>query len=992
VKLEELNKYYNKFKFGEDIFHHLMQKQIKEILLISSIFDAYVLEQDSRLSEQVYGEYKQLNLMMAPRITTISFTDDIDSALNEKKYDAVIIMMRVGVETPGMLSKKIRKYDNDLPILLLLNKISYIELIEQKPEILLPFNEVFIWNGDSKLFVAMIKLMEDLLNVENDTIVGDIRIILFIESSIDYYSTFLPLMYSVKMQLIQELFDTEVDFVNKRLKMRASPKIIMAHNYEEAISIYNKYKDNILSVISNANLKVNGKFDSHGGLKLIRKIRKENPIMPMVLQSADENNVIEARKINVEFLYKYSNSLFHDLKEFIKSNLGFGEFVFRDANDNELARAKTLYHLEKTLEIIPEESIIHHIKKNQFSAWLMAHSEIGIAKILKDITADEFGSTEEIRQYLLTTIRNVRLRQNRGKVINFNPTIFTEEDKIIQLANGSLGGKGRGLAFLNALLVTLDLDKEFENANVKLPKTAIIGTNEFDKFLDNNNIISSAVIQNDDQGINEYFLRGELSSELIAKLEILIQNVRVPLAIRSSGLLEDSQSQPFAGIYQTFMLPNNDPDDDVRLKQLCDTIKLVLASPFLKNARKYIESISYKIEEEKMAVIIQEVVGSKDKEDLFYPHFAGAAQSYNFYPPKDMTHEDGIVALAAGLGKAVVDGERAFRYCPKYPRVNLLEPVGIVENNQRDFYGIDLSLDSEKPIDNDDKFVVKKRIRTSHKENIFKQITSIWDYERFQFLDAEYLRGPRMLTYRGIIYYNKFPLSEILLRILEIGEIASGVPIEIEFAINLNNDVNTGKPTFYLLQIRPLSVNKENINIKLDKVKKEEMLLSSTRAMGNGTLKNIADIVYIDPDKFDNTQTLEMASEIESINNVLAEQDKDYVLLGPGRWGTSDRFLGVPVRWAQINRAKIIVEASQENFTVEASQGSHFFHNLVAMNVGYFTVSHTSDSDYIDWEWLRKLPAKSCGKFATHVELKNPVIIQIDGKKGIALILKDSEK
>ncbi len=991
MKLEELNKYYNKFKFGEDIFHHLMQKEIKEILLISSIFDAYVLEQDSRLSEQIYGEYKQLNLMIAPRITTISFTDDIDSVLEEKKYDAVIIMMRVGVETPGMLSKKIRNYDVDMPILLLLNKKSYIELIEQKPEILLPFNEVFIWNGDSKLFVAMIKLMEDLLNVENDTIVGDIRIILFIESSIDYYSTFLPLIYSVKMQLTQELFDTEVDVINKRLKMRARPKIMMAHNYEDAITIYNKFKDNILSVISNANLKVDGKFDIHGGIKLMQRIRKENPVMPMMLQSADENNVHEAKKIKAEFLYKYSSSLFHDLKEFIKSNLGFGEFVFRDAMGNEIARARTLYHLEKTLEKIPEESIVYHIKKNQFSAWLMAHSEIGIAKILKDITADEFGSTEEIRQYLLTTIRNVRLQQNRGKVIEFNPTIFTEEDKIIQLANGSLGGKGRGLAFLNALLVTMDLGKEFENVNVKLPKTAIIGTNEFDVFIESNNVVSNKVSKKNDDEINEFFIKGKLTSVLVSKLKILIQNVKVPLAVRSSGLLEDSQSQPFAGIYKTFMLPNNNPDDEVRLKQLCDAIKLVLASPYLESARKYIESINYKIEEEKMAIIIQEVVGSKDVENLFYPHFAGAAQSYNFYPPKDMFHEDGIVALAAGLGKAVVDGERAFRYCPKYPRVNLLEPIGIVENNQRDFYAIDLSLDEGQDVNSEDKFLTKRRIRTSHKEGVFKEITSVWDYERFQFLDGTYIRGPRMLTYRNVIYYNKFPLSDILMRILEIGEIASGVPVEIEFAINLDGDINNNLPTFYLLQIRPLSVNKENINIKLDKVNREEMMLSTSRAMGNGEIKNIRDIVFIDPEKFENTQTLKIAEEIEKLNNYFEKNDREYVLLGPGRWGTSDRFLGVPVRWAQINKAKIIVEASQENFTVEASQGSHFFHNLVAMNVGYFTVSHSSDSDFIDWDWLKSLPVNHNGKYAVHVELEKSINIQIDGKKGIAVISKVSK-
>ncbi len=985
MKLEDLNKYYNKFKFGEDIFHQLMQKEIKEILLISSIYDAYVLEQDSRLSDQVFGEYQQLNLMMAPRIITISFTDDIKSVLRSKKFDAVIIMMRVGGETPGKLCKYIKNYKSDLPVLLLLNKKSYIELVEQKPEILLPFDEVFIWNGDSKLFLAMIKLTEDFLNVESDTKIGDVRIILIIESSIDYYSTFLPIIYSVEMQLTQELIDAENEMINKRLKLRARPKILLAHNYEDAIFIYNKYKNNIISVITNANMKVNGFYDVHGGIKLLNIIREENPSMPMLLQSADENIVEKVKKIKAEFIYKYSPTLHKELKEFIKINLGFGEFIFRDSKGIELDKAKTLYHLEKILERIPEESIQYHIKKNQFSSWLMAHSEIRIAKKVKSATIADFSSTEEIRQYLLETIREVRQQQNRGKVINFNPAVFTEEDKIIQLSDGSLGGKGRGLAFLNALLATVDIGSEYDNAEVKLPKTAIIGTNEFDMFINNNNVISSEITKQTDEKINEFFKNGKLSTELISKLEVLIQNVKIPLAIRSSGLLEDSQSQPFAGIYQTYMLPNNNADDRIRLRQLCNAVKLVLASPFLEGARKYIESINFKIEEEKMAVIIQEVVGSEDKENLFYPHLAGAAQSYNFYPPKDMSHEDGIVALAAGLGKAVVDGERAFRYCPKYPRVNLLEPVGIVENNQRDFYGIDLSIDNEQIVNSEDNFVVKKRIRTSHKEGVFKEITSVWDYERFQFLDGSYIRGPRMLTYRNLIYYNNFPLSDILLRILEFGQIASGVPVEIEFAVNLN------KPTFYMLQIRPLSVNKENINIKLDKIKREEMMLSTSRAMGNGEIKNIRDIVFVDPEKFDNTQTLEIVSEIEKINNYLNEDGREYILLGPGRWGTSDRFLGVPVRWAQINKAKIIVEASQENFTVEASQGSHFFHNLVAMNVGYFTVSHSSRTDFIDWEWLKTLPAKHTGKFAIHVELEKPIIAQIDGKQGIAVISKTSE-
>jgi Pyruvate phosphate dikinase, AMP/ATP-binding domain len=991
MKPGELSYYYSKFKYGEDIFHHLMQQRVKEILLVASFFDSYVLEQDGRLSEQIYGDYRQMDLMMSPRITTVSFSDDVMAAMDEKEFDAVIIMMRVGTITPYELSRKIKAKQPSIPVLLLLNKQSYINLIETSQGKADCFDDIFLWKGDSKLFVAMIKSIEDKLNVDNDTSIADVRIALLVESSIDYYSVFLPLFYTVGMALTQELIDAEMDIVNKRLKMRARPKILLAHNYEDAIEIYNKFKDNMLCIISNANLKINDSYDYMGGVKLLSKVRRTSPDLPLLLQSADEKNRLEARKLKADFLYKFSDSVINDLEKFVRTNLGFGDFIFRKKNGEIIGKAKTVYHLEKLLEKVPDESIDYHAKHNHFSSWLIAHSEVQIARVMKGMNLSDFLSISELRRFLINAIHEVRKQQNRGKVITFDPSIFTEDEKITQLAEGSMGGKGRGLAFLNALLVTMELEKEFENTNIRIPRTAIIGTNEFDVFMETNNLITDEIIQNSDKEIDTLFIKSEISTELFEKLSVLTDNIQKPIAIRSSGLLEDSQSQPFAGIYRTFMIPNNHPDKTVRLKHLCDAVKMVFASPFQEGARRYIESINYKIEEEKMAVVIQEIVGSEDEENLFYPHFSGAAQSYNFYPTSAMSHEDGIAALAAGLGKAVVDGERAFRFCPRFPRVDMLEPAGIVENNQRDFYAVDLATtDIDYEVLDEDTFQKKCRIRSSHLDGVFKEISSIWDYKNLQFLDGKFITGPRMLTFRNQIHYEKFPLSSILRRVLEIGEISLGVPVEIEFAVTLNNSPDN--PTFNLLQIRPLSVNKENINIDLKSVNRDELILLTSHGMGNGIIENVKDVVFIDPDKFDNTQTLKMAAEISKINDELNEQGKEYILIGPGRWGTSDRFLGIPIRWDQICKAKIIVEASLENFVIEASQGSHFFHNLVAMNAGYFNVSYTSEVDFINWEWLKTIKPQAVGEYFIHISFVNPLVIKIDGKTGLAIISKPLAK
>ncbi len=989
MKLEELNKYYNKFKFGEDVFHNLMKRRVKEILLISNFYDAYILEQDGRLSEQLYGEYKQLNLTNEPRITLIpiSKSKNITEKLKSKQFDLIIIMMRMGEITPFELSRNIKENYPDLPILLLLNKQSYIDVIHRSEDKLHYIDDVFLWTGDAKLFLGMIKSVEDKWNIDHDTTQGLVRVILLIESSIDYYSLFLPLLYQEILDQTQRLISSELNEANKRLRMNARPKVILVHDYEDALYYFQKYKEYIIGIITNVNLKVNGQFNIEGGLNLVRTIRSEEPELPILMQSAEESFKKDAEQLNTQFLYKYSKSFFGDMRSFITDNLGFGDFVFKTPTGKVLLRVKNLEEFEHSLKDIPEGSIIYHADRNHFSAWLIARGEVQIAKKIRMLKVQDFPTSEDLRNFLILTIHEIRRKLNRGKVINFDPSFLHEEDKIVKLGDGSLGGKGRGIAFLNAMLVTMDVNKDFENVDIRIPKTAIIGTNEYDWFLEHNNIMNS-IAEKSDQGIADIFLEGTLSPQLNERLKILIEKTRYPLAVRSSGLLEDSQSQPFAGIYRTYMLPNNNEDNKVRLTHLQEAIKLVFASPFQENARCYIESIHFKIDEEKMAVVVQEIVGST-YDGYYFPQLSGVAQSYNYYPTFIMKHTDGIASIALGLGKSVVDGERAYRYCPKHPKVDMLRPTEIVENNQREFYALYMNDNTFDLSKGDDATLERKRITNAYKDGIFQPFTSVWDYEHFSFLDGKFIKGPRVITFRNVIRFNQYPLSDIINRMLEIGEIGLGVPVEIEFAMKFQEDGRSlEKPIFYILQIRPLMITKEHTDIELSKLSHKELVLLTTKGMGNGMVQDVKDIIYLDPTKFESTNTLEMKDELEFLNKEMKKKDARYILIGPGRWGTNDRFLGVPARWGQIDQAVVIVEVGMQNLPIEPSQGSHFFHNLVAMNVGYFTIPYTSKQDFVDWAWLNRQKAEHELTFFRHVSSQKEFLIKMDGKKGVAVIYK----
>jgi len=987
MDLKELNYYYNKFKFGEDIFHNLMKKKVHEILLVATFYDAFIFEQDGRLSEQIHGEYRQLNLSTSPRITSVPTGYQALQLLEKKKFDLVITMMRIGELSPFKLSKMIKEKYPDIPILLLLNVSNDIVMIDKESDEMKYIDNVFSWNGDSKIFLAMIKYIEDLWNVENDTKEGLVRVILLVEDSIHYYSMFHPLLYAEIMKQTQLLINEELDDINKRRRMRGRPKVLLTHSFEDAIEIYEKYKEFVNAIISDIRYNYKGKLHPHAGLKLIKHLQMHNVDCPILLQSSELENASYAKDLNVHFLHKNSKTLLHDLRSFVVNNLGFGDFVFRKEDGKKITIAKNISDFLEKLKIIPDESLVYHSSHNNFSAWLTAHGEFLFARRLRDLKVDDFDDMGKLRKHLIDIFKEIDYERNRGKIIHFDPNFLNIEEGIIRLSEGSLGGKGRGIAFLNSLFVTMEFEKKFPNSNIKIPKTFIIGTSEFDDFIERNRI-GQWITEKTDQEIQKYFVKGNLSERMKKVLKQLVERVNYPLAVRSSGLLEDSQSQPFAGIYQTFMLPNNNPDKKIRLEHLENSIKLVFASVYLESARNYIESINYKLEEEKMAVIIQETVGN-DYDGYFYPNISGVAQSYNFYPTSSLKNSDGIAAIAVGLGKTVVEGERIFRFCPKYPKNQLISNEELLGETQKEFYAIDSKDSDFKLLDNIDCTMKKLRIKEAIKHGSLEHLISTWDYQNNRLVDGNRIKGPRLVTFADILKYEYFPLSRILENILEIGEKAMGVPVEIEFAVNLTrgNDKNQ-IPTFYVLQIRPLTINTDEIYIDSENVNHDDLFLYTTRGMGNGVISNICDIIYIDPDKFKSTETLDIQQEISYLNNKMKNEERYYILIGPGRWGSRDRFLGVPVKWHEIYKAKIIVEAGLKDFVVDASQGTHFFHNLVSMNIGYFTVPYGSDEDFIDWKWLGEQKATEETAHLVHIKLEHPATIKMDGRKGISFIYK----
>lgn len=990
MRRPEFDQFFQKYATNKEIFHDLMPVRVQEILLVAPAFDAFTLEQDGLLNEILFDGYYQLKLSNPPRVTNVSDLGEALEKCSSRSFDLIVVMSRLGQGGHVELSKDLRRAAPRTPVYLLLNDNVEVGATDRRrTELLRHFDHIFVWNGNPEIFLAMVQFMEDRANVANDTTVGLTRVILLVEDSIRYYSRYLPILYAEIMKQTARLAkERSANGMARALTMRVRPKVLLATTYEEAIEFAERFQDYLLCVITDRKFPKDDVLDSQAGIKLIRAVRDKNPYLPTLLQSSDPVKASWATASQAAFLNKNSYTLGAELSRFFYERLGFGDFVFRDAEGRAIDRAADMKDLQAKLREVPAASLFYHGSRNHFSAWIMARGEVQSARVLQRFRVADGDDPEELRRFLLNMGRYVERMKTLGRVVNISESTPKDEPNFLRLAPGAMGGKARGVAFMHSLLSHMDLDSLLPDANIRIPRSAIVGTDEFAAFVNGQDLRELLQDSPPDDEIKRRFLAGALSPELVRKLRLFLGVVgEVPLAVRSSGLLEDSLSHPFAGLYDTFFLPNNHPDPEVRLTQLADAIKLVYASVYAKAARAYFQAIDYKVEEEQMGVLIQEVIGRRFK-TRFYPHISGVAQSYNYYPVNYLKPQDGIANIAVGLGKYVVGGEKAYRFAPPYPELDLIPPREQPYSSQKRFFALDMSRPDIDLSSGADATLLSLDIADAEEDGALWHLASVWDANDDRIRDGLDHPGPRVVNFRNVLKYECFPLARILQHLLALIREAMETPVEIEFAVSLEKDPQNGRPTFSLLQIKHQLQDASEVTLVPEQLDRDEVFLFSDRCVGNGVVEGLRDIVWVDPDLFDKFETASLASRIEALNERLRAGPGKYVLVGPGRWGSSDRHLGIPVSWSMISGAQVIVEYAMENFQADASLGSHFFHNVTSLNIGYFTVPYPRGTSVLDWEWLRAQPEVWRSGSLVHTRLAEPVHIVMDGRRSASAIFK----
>ncbi len=958
-----------------------MKHRVYDILLVSSLYDAFILEEEGLLSDRISGEYRAMSISSSPpTVTRVDSCQLALEALERKNYDMIITMPRLTDRDPFEFGREAKAIQPGIPVILLLTDTAEIPVYcmpGKRDEI----DKVFYWNGDSALFFAITKFVEDLMNVSADTSDAFVRVLLLVEDSPKYYSMFLPIVYREIMLQTQELISDSLNEQEKTYRKRARPKIVLAETFEEAIEKYNLYRENILGVITDVTYTRNGEELELAGFELIKHL---DPGIPILVQSSDDAHREKAEELNVKFIGKHSDRLIHDLRRFFKESLGFGDFVFKTPAGDSIGSAGDMAEFLKLLDKVPAESLRYHAGANQFSNWLMARGEIGMALKLRPKKVSDFRDEEDIRKYLAAAFRELDRNKRRGMITDFWQQNFELEETFTRLGGGSLGGKGRGLAFLFALFAQKNIDSRIPECRVRIPDTLVIGTEIFDRFIEGNKLGEVLNRSPGDDEIKEIFLRGEMPEDIVKALKEYLKHVNEPLAVRSSSLLEDSQNQPFAGIYSTFMLPNNNSDEGVRLSHLLDAIKLVYASAFQASAKAYIQNTVHTSEEEKMAIVLQKMVGNIYG-DRFYPLFSGVAQSFNFYPVAPLEREDGIVSVALGLGKIIVEGGKVLAFSPKNPAVTpgFSTPADIIKNTQSHFYCLDMAPEDVNLRNGDDSTLAKLQVSEAEQDGTLSYVASTYDPADGRMRDGTGADGPRVITFSGILKYGMLPLPGVIEKLLDFGAAGMGLPVEMEFAMGLDA---SDRPEFNVLQVRPMTTMKEKTSVTITDGDRTDAFIYSAKALGNGMLRGIRDVVFVSPSDFDNTKTQEMAREIGEVN---ASLDRPYLLIGPGRWGTRDRFLGIPVEWREISRARAMVEVGLEGFRIDPSHGTHFFHNITSLGIMYFTVPFGSGDAALDWSWLEGIETKRKLDYVTHAELPFGIELLVDGRSGRGIARKE---
>lgn len=972
--------------FRDTSFADLMNKRIYNVLLIATKYDSFMLEDDGRVDEQIFNEYTSLSLRYPPRFTQVTTEEEALTELKDRNFELIICMPNMDDRDIFSAAKEIKRHYPSIPIVVLTpfsKEVSRRVASEDMEAI----DYIFSWLGNAELLMAIIKLIEDKMNAPDDTESVGVQIILLVEDSVRFYSSALPLLYRFVLKQSQEFSKEALNDHQRTLRMRGRPKIKLARTYEEAVRIFDQYRDNMLGIISDMSFMNNGVKDQLAGYKFGKYVRKSGLVIPFILESSESNNNVYAAELHASFIDKNSKSYPQDLRKKIMKHFGFGDFVILNPQTKEeIMRIKDLKDLQKKIFDIPDDSLIYHLSRNHFSRFFYSRAMFPPAEVLKNVDVSDYKDMNEARQLIFDLIVQYRRMKNSGVVAIYQKERFDEYSNFARIGNGSLGGKGRGLAFIGAMVKRYP-GLEQDNFNVNIPKTVVICTDIFDEFMDNNDLYPIALAEEDDETILKYFLRASLPTELIEDLMAFFDVLKGPIAIRSSSLLEDSHYQPFAGIYSTYMVPKITEKYDM-LRTVSDAIKAVYASVFYKDSKAYMTATSNLIDQEKMAIVLQEVVGTQYNSH-FYPTISGVGRSLNFYPIGNEKAEDGIVNIALGLGKYIVDGGQTLRFSPRHPH-NILQMSTMdfaLRETQTRFYALDLENLAENFAVDDAFNLLRLSVKDADADGSLKYIVSTYDPYDQIVRDGYYSGGRKIISFVNILQHDVFPLAETLDKILHIGQDEMGRPIEIEFAVNIHPNDHT-KATFYLLQIRPIVDNKEIMEEDLTTVTQEESLITSTSVLGHGIVSDIYDIIYIKTSAFNSSNNQLIAYEIEKINRQFTEGEKGYVLVGPGRWGSSDHWLGIPVKWPHISNARIIVECGLENYRIDPSQGTHFFQNLTSFGVGYFTINPFRGDGWFDEAFLDAQPAILETEYLRHVRFEVPIIAKMDGKKGLGVVLK----
>ena len=972
--------------FRDTPFANLMNKRIYNVLLIATKYDSFMLEDDGRVDEQIFNEYTSLSLRYPPRFTQVTTEEEALNELKNRNFELIICMPNMDNRDIFAAASEIKVHYPNIPIVVL---TPFSKEVSKRiaNEDLSAIDYVFSWLGNSELLLAIIKLIEDKMNAPDDTASVGVQIILLVEDSIRFYSSALPHLYKFVLEQSQMFAKEALNDHQRTLRMRGRPKIKLARNYEEAVRIFDQYRDNMLGIISDMSFMHNGVKDPYAGYKFGQYVRKTGLIIPFVLESSEVSNHVYAKELNASFIDKNSKSYPQDLKKKIMQRFGFGDFVILNPHTKEeIMRIKDLKDLQKKVFQIPDDSLVYHLSRNHFSRFFYSRAMFPPAEVLKHVDVSDYKDMDEARKLIFDLIVQYRRMKNTGVVAVYQKDRFDEYSNFARIGDGSLGGKGRGLAFIGAMVKRYP-KLESDNFAVNIPKTVVICTDIFDEFMETNELYPVALGDADDETILRYFLRASLPSRLIEDLMAFFDVVKSPIAVRSSSLLEDSHYQPFAGIYSTYMVPKIEEKYDM-LRTVSDAIKAVYASVFYKDSKAYMTATSNLIDQEKMAIVLQEVVGSRYN-DHFYPTMSGVARSLNFYSIGNEKAEDGIANIALGLGKYIVDGGQTLRFSPRHPH-SILQMSTMdfaLRETQTRFYALDLKNMAEA-FSVDDAFnLVKLGLKEADAEGSLKYIVSTYDPYDQIIRDGYYPGGRKILSFVNILQHDVFPLADTLDQILRIGQQEMGRPVEIEFAVNMDPSDHT-RATFYLLQIRPIVDNKEIMDEDLSLVKNEETILSSTSVLGHGIVGDVQDIIYVKTGAFNSSNNQLIAYEIEKMNRSFTDQEKGYVLVGPGRWGSSDSWLGIPVKWPHISNARVIVECGLENYRVDPSQGTHFFQNLTSFGVGYFTVNPFKGDGWFDEAFLNAQPAVEETEYLRHVRFDAPITIKMDGKKSLGVVLK----